>query len=592
MALTLAFACGEDAADDDPSGMVDSGTDATEATDDPTDATDDPTDATDDSTDATDDSTDEPVAPPELCEGTGQIVRPFIADEGGLRWGEIAGDFTVTHLDGSTWNLAENFTGCDSYLFVNYFTGVGDQIFDSPLRDLVERTADNAHVFFTSFQRGELDRRARLEPLAEDLDAIIAFLFPEDQRAAVRARYHVVLDRLTEIPGSVGEMTSDYIDYIPRSQVNLGDRNGDGNDDFFAAPAPSMFGIDREQRWDAGGSPAQFVGGEAAFVMASYLPDFYNHKARMADRIELEEATAVVLLDEPVTERIFVRSVELPSGDELSAFDTLEFDVRVNCRERTPFSCSEWDRIGRIQLCADEACEQRTEVVRWITPYWRRGERRWIIDASSLLPLLDGGTTWFRVAMGPGWERKTTRDAYVSIRLRTQDVARPAVVVPAFGGGDFDFTYNDREPLRFDVPADATRVELVVMVSGHGQDGTTNCAEWCDHAHSFAINGQALAEVRSRTGIGSIRGCAEYARFGVSPGQYGNWAPQRAFWCPGLPVDHQRIDMTDSVVPGQENELEYAAGYYAPGSFQSVEPGPGTGGGRIDLSTYVVVYRE
>ena len=53
-----------------------------------------------------------------------------------------------------------------------------------------------------------------------------------------------------------------------------------------------------------------------------------------------------------------------------------------------PFACSEWDRIGRIELCRDLECTQKDEIARWITPYWRRGTRRWFLDVSPFLALL------------------------------------------------------------------------------------------------------------------------------------------------------------------------------------------------------------
>ena len=41
----------------------------------------------------------------------------------GSAWGEVAGDFTVETTFG-TWNLAEHFSGCDSYVFIHH-TGDG-----------------------------------------------------------------------------------------------------------------------------------------------------------------------------------------------------------------------------------------------------------------------------------------------------------------------------------------------------------------------------------------------------------------------------------------------------------------------------------
>ena len=122
------------------------------------------------------------------------------------------------------------------------------------------------------------------------------------------------------------------------------------------------------------------------------------------------------------------------------------------------------------------------------------------------------------------------------------------------------------------------KVELVVILSGHGQAGQTNCSEWCDHRHQFAVNGNDLDEIRHQGNVGSTAGCGPAAAQGVPPGQFGNWAPERAYWCPGLPVEHMRIDITDRVNLGQANQMSYSANYR----------GGAPGGGNIDLSAYVV----
>ena len=65
-----------------------------------------------------------------------------------------------------------------------------------------------------------------------------------------------------------------------------------------------------------------------------------------------------------------------------------EVEIQVHCPAMNPFACSEWDRIGRIELCRDLECTQKDEIARWITPYWRRGTRRWFLDVSPFLALL------------------------------------------------------------------------------------------------------------------------------------------------------------------------------------------------------------
>lgn len=501
-----------------------------------------------------------------VCDVGAAAPRAFDTSAGGHRWGELAGDFTLTELDGSTWTLSEEWTGCDSYVFVNYFeTSEGDALFASDVSELMREAPSNVHFFFTSDERGRAARRGRLEDLAERFD-----LGP-----ARAERVHFVTERLSLIDGSVGAMISDFQAYQPKSGVDIGADRG-----VVRAPNPSFFGIDREQRWDSGGSTNNFVGGTPQIAMASYLPQFYNHKAELAHRFSQETVTEVVLLDETVTDRIFTVTQELPA--DLSGFDTLEMDVLVDCKERNALACSEWDRIARVDLCLDgEKCTDRRELVRWITPYWRAGLRRWGIDASPLLGLLSPGSNTFRIEMGPSWERATQRDVRIAARLSSQGGPRATGAERVFGGGTFDGSYNKNHlPVSFVPPASATRAELVVILSGHGQTQNGNCAEWCDHRHQFSINGNDLEQIVPDSGIGSM-GCAPYASQGVPPGQYGNWAPLRAYWCPGLPVEAMRFDITEHVTFGAKNEVAYTASY-------EDRFGPTTPpGGSISLSTYV-----
>ena len=140
-----------------------------------------------------------------------------------------------------------------------------------------------------------------------------------------------------------------------------------------------------------------------------------------------------------------------------------------------------------------------------------------------------------------------------------------------------------REPFAFTPPADAKRVEIVSIISGHGQTDGDNCAEWCNHVHTFTVNesADAVHEV-SYTDIGNPVGCAARANEGALPGQWGNWSQSRAGWCPGLPVETVRFDITSEVTLGAENTLSYR------GSFRGGEPA----GGDISKNTYIVWYME
>lgn len=521
------------------------------------------------------------------CAAAGEPAQAFVADGTGLLFGDVAGDFTVTTLDGR-WNLGERWSGCESYVFLNYFPDlrarpngpwIGDQLFASGIELLVADSPRSVHYFFTSFEEDAADRAARMVALRDGIAARLTELHGAAEAAFWMGRLHFVTDRLVEIEGSVGAFVRDYLAYLsdPASYVDLGDRG------MAPPPLPQVFGIDRAQRWDAGGSLDPVVGATPSFAMAAWLGHYYDYHAALRQRVADEAAsvTVVPLVSASMTDRIVVQTVELPGAAAMAALDRVELDVAVTCALRNPFACSEWDRIALIEWCADETCAVRHEVVRWITSYWRRGHQRWIMDASAFAGLMAaGGRQTFRIELGPDWERPTEQVVEVSLRLSSTNAVAASGVVPAFRGGAFGEAYNDREPVRFTPPAGAERVELVVILSGHGQTEGDACAEWCDHRHQFTVNGGALDEIRPGPGVGSRRGCASAAGRGAVPGQWGNWAPGRAYWCPGEPVETMRFDISDRVRLGEENTLEYSA------SFRGGPPR----GGDIALSSYVVWY--
>ncbi len=531
---------------------------------------------------------------PDICEALGLPRAALQAGTGELQ-GDVAADFTVTTLAGS-WTLSEEWTGCESYVFLAYFPDLrtrpegvwlGDNLWSTPLDELLVKSPDNVHFFFVSDEPEAADRRRRMEDMRSRFEETHgAWVATDAERARWRSRFHFVTDRLQELDGGPGAYVGSYLRFLfsPEGLVDLGDRGQ------AQAPLPFCFGIDRDQRHDPGGSLNPTVSQPPEWGMAAYLGHFFNHKAAIRDRVAGESATVVSLLEETVTERVFVRTVELPDAQAMAELDTLEVDVGVTCNFRNPYACSEWDRIARIDLCLPseppppDPCARRLEIARWITPYWRRGHRRWLIDASPFLGLLSsGGPQTFFVEMGPPWERNTERDVAISLRLSRRGGPRSRGVLKAYDGGGFDADYNGNHgPVSFSVPEEATRVEVVTILSGHGQTDRDNCAEWCDHRHEFSVNGEELPRIRSRLAIGALRGCAERADRGVPPGQGGNWAPARAYWCPGMPVDAIRQNATELVDRGVDNELTYRA------TFAGREPR----GGSIALSTYVVWYGD
>lgn len=532
---------------------------------------------------STDPDDDTEVEAPPFCEPLGLPTTPFRTDATTAALAQIAGEFTVETTDGP-WVFSERFTGCSSYVFFVHFPGVTDQLMRTELNALIEQAPDNVEYFFLTDADNREDRTTFLDDMSASLDdALDQVLKGKAKKDAWRQRFHFVTQRASNIDGSVGEFVNTMVALSsdPAARADLGERGS------APVPLPIVFGIDRDQRFDAGGSLSPYVGAPGDELgMATWLAHFYNYRHALDARFRDEPGVTVVpVLDELTTGRVFTLPVTLPSASEMAEFDRLEFDVTIDCQLVNPFACSEWDRIAWIWLCTDgEACTQRLELARWITPYWRRGRQRYALEASPMIALLrEGGDVHLYVELGPSWERATEWDVDLSLRFSDTGGPRPLAAVPAFTGGGFGETYNDRTPVPFTPPAGTTRAELVALITGHGQTAGDNCAEWCDHRHTFAVDGTDLPTVlHEGTSIGADTGCAERANQGVMPGQWGNWSQSRAYWCPGMAVTPHRLDMTSLISAGTEGEIGYRA------SFGAGEPR----GGDIALSSYVVFYGE
>ncbi|MGE0785263.1 MAG: peptide-N-glycosidase F-related protein [Sandaracinaceae bacterium] len=502
--------------------------------------------------------------PSAICAELGiDDVVPFDATATGTALETVAGDFTVHTLDGD-WTLSERWSGCESYVFLVWSnTDYANGLFASGVDELFTLGPRNAHYFFSAATTDAAEAAAKAEEMRLRIEDGFEFQgVSAEDREYWRAHFHYVDQPIQDATGSVAELVR-------------------------TAPIPAAFAITREQRFDPVGS-LMTVGG-AGFVplmsMARFVPPFFDYIRALDKRIaDATDATVVPLLtDEVTTMRTLERTVTLPSATEMAGFDTLEVDVELTCIA-APEDCSEWDRIAYVFVCDDATCADPQELVRWITPYSRPGRRRWLMDASALIALLgDGGERTFRVVFGPDWEEPTERTVSVNLMLSSRGAPDRAFAAErAFVGGTFDATYNAAHtPFSFTPPAGTTRVELVTIVSGHGQTMVDNCAEWCNHEHAFSVNGASAHTIGFDGMAGTRNGCAEMSGQGVPPGQWGNWSPLRAGWCPGLPLPVRREDVTSDVMLGMPNELTYTA------SFAGGEPR----GGDISLSTYVVYFR-
>ncbi|MCB9245599.1 MAG: T9SS type A sorting domain-containing protein [Flavobacteriales bacterium] len=126
---------------------------------------------------------------------------------------------------------------------------------------------------------------------------------------------------------------------------------------------------------------------------------------------------------------------------------------------------------------------------------------------------------------------------------------------------------------------DASTWKLITRITGHGHNGESgngkiHCCEWADKEHYLDIDGK-------REIVWDIWQNDKCALNPVGD-QGGNWAPPRAGWCPGAPVDDYVYELTD-YVNGDEIVIDYG-----------IEPVPsnnvGQGNGNYVVSMHLVEY--
>jgi hypothetical protein len=508
--------------------------------------------------------------PTAICDELGLEARAFESGTTGPYRGDLADDFELPLLDGSTFAFQERFSGCETYLFVPDripVSGLDDRsVWEKDLDDLLANSPRNTHYFFVSRLIDAAAATEALTAMQGRIDTLLATLSPEDQ-AHWRAHLHVVAGRVADLAS------------WPKEAINSHGFLG--------------FGIDRFQRIRGLGylsDVTRYSGTLASqnewpwknnLAYAANETRYWNAQYDRLARLEGDGAKIVKIHDGEILAEFAESDVELPSADELATFDTLEIEIEQACPDATKVefgNCGAWDYLAHLFVKGD--ADENIELARFITAYHR--EAHWIVDASGVLPLLAaGGTRRFRWEFAPPWNTQPTATK-LALRFSNRGKAeRPVETLPLFSGGTFASTYNDgRLPASVPIPADAKRVELWSIVTGHGAEAS-QCAEFCNHEHELSVNGQV--HLKEHPEAGTEEGCIEQLENGMVPNQPGTWWFGRGGWCPGQQVEPWIVDVTSDVVPGETAEITYR------GLFGGMNPPDGAG--NIVFTSYLVVHR-
>lgn len=290
--------------------------------------------------------------PPTDCEILGLEARPFDPTEPEfLRRHQPAGDFSVPLRDGTTWTLSENWSGCESYLFLTHDFAISDlddaTYWSTGVDELLERSPRNVHYFFVIEGSSDDDAESYGAQMEDWIGEALADLDDEEQQWW-EARLHVVGKPSRDVDGLVEDMF--------RSQV-----------------AYFNWGIDREQKirslgyfphiegYDSTLNSQGYWPFEMRLFSAAYEAEYFNYEVERQARLDAVDADIIEVLGGEVVEEYEDGVLEMPDAASMAAYDTLELDIRMECPDKDAqeiSNCGAWDYRAHAFLCNDSTATE------------------------------------------------------------------------------------------------------------------------------------------------------------------------------------------------------------------------------------------
>ena len=473
------------------------------------------------------------------------------------------------------WNLEQNWTGNDSYIFIHFDANVSTSsaLWGSSTREqLLTTSPNNVHYFFIS-NRTQYEND--MIQMKEIYDEILEELSLEDQNH-----------------------WNNHLHFINEKTSNLNNWLSTALTGKFALAIDSF-----QQLREIGylGNPATFSGTYIHYLAHEALYFDYENNTFSETNNNYNEIT--IFEREHYTggwAASISQVFDVPNQQELSQYNKMEVELLRGCPDAnmnySDAGCDDYDRIARLYFC-DLDGSNCYEIAKWITPFDRQPHS--LTDISPFLSILRSNENEQKILkfQESGWP-----NSLLTIKLRlyngVNEDGYAQVIYPLWNNTvQFNPDYEENRPAQvFSVPSNATKVEFVSYISGHGwgSAGCFNCCEFCNSRHIFSINGGVYEFNQSFPNASSNTHCMDPETIqttGVIPNQYGTWGYGRAGWCPGRDVKPYIMDITEHIIAGDDNVIDYNACRVSGNS--CVSPPPCAGDGycpEIAMSSYIIVY--
>jgi len=321
----------------------------------------------------------------------------------------------------------------------------------------------------------------------------------------------------------------------------------------------------------------------------TYQAEWMNYMTALLQKISKMEKTINVFNSTIMQGKIgVVKNMQLPSLEDLQKYNDVYLDMSLSCPGDTDYACPHWDHTVQLFLDCGGGKLAGEELGRWITPF-RRRIGRWLTPIKPLIPMITSKNCTFAMKTVP-WAMAWKPSLRIQLSSRIPKAKEGETLVPykimkLFNGGTFDKGYNKKyKPIEFAVPANAKKVKIYAVITGHGSDDN-NCAEFCVTSHTFVVN-KKYTNTRVFSNAGTPTGCADRVREGVEPNEHGTWLYGRNGWCDGQEVNPWVEDISDQVKFGSTaNSILYH------GFFNGKDPAPKENPGYIIMHSFLVFYK-